>query len=29
LQKLLQDDPGGQDRLAAFDGPQERVHFHR
>src|ERR1700730_3497655 len=29
LQKLLQDDPGGQDRLAAFDGPQERLHFHR
>ena len=29
LQKFLKDYPGGQDRLAAFDGPQERLHFHR
>jgi hypothetical protein len=28
LQKLLQDYPGGQDRLATFEGPQEHPHFH-
>lgn len=29
LQKFLKDYPGGQDRLAAFDGPQEGLHFLR